>query len=318
MTASTASASSKGAAANVPAPERKSDLWPVLGRIMTYMAGGESRGRFIVAVILRSVGLIGLILMPWLTGQAINVATAGGPSGTLAMWCLAAIFAGLFYIALSYVAERQFADLATHGLEKLQTHLFNHMQTLSLSFFDRQPIGELLSRVTNDSEAVARFYESAASQIIRAVIQIVLVFVIMLVISVPLTIAAMVVVPFMLLLTFAVERISSPAFAKMQEEMGKISGFQEESISGHKVVTSNRRQEWAGDANDELAGGVFDVGSKAFFTSLLQFPLTTSLIMVMTVIVLFVGAFMVLDGQTTLGVVDRLLRLRGATGRAAF
>jgi ABC-type multidrug transport system fused ATPase/permease subunit len=303
MRASTAGAGSKGAASNVPAPERKSDLWPVLGRIMTYMAGEESRSRFIVAVILRSVGLIGLILMPWLTGQAINVATAGGPSGSLAMWCLAAIFAGLFYLVLSYVAERQFADLATHGLEKLQTHLFNHMQTLSLSFFDRQPIGELLSRVTNDSEAVARFYESAASQIIRAIIQIALVFVIMLVISVPLTIASMVVVPFMLLLTFTVERISSPAFAKMQEEMGKISGFQEESISGHKVVMSNRRQEWAGDANDELAGDVFDVGSKAFFTSLLQFPLTTALIMVMTVIVLFVGAFMVLDGQMTLGVV---------------
>ena len=301
MTASTASASKS--TVNVPAPERKSDLLPVLGRIMEYMSGGQARGRFLLAVFLRSVGLIGLILMPWLTGQAINVATAGGSGSELAMWCIAALVAGAFYLALSTIAERQFADLATRALENLQTNLFNHIQTLSLSFFDRQPIGELLSRVTNDSEAVARFYETAASQIIRAIIQIVLVLFVMLVISPELTVAAMVVVPFMLILTFAVERISSPAFAKMQEEMGKISGFQEESISGHKVVTSNRRQEWAGDVNDELAGSVFDVGSQAFFTSLLQFPLTTSLIMVMTVIVLFVGALLVLDGQTTLGVV---------------
>ena len=76
MTASTASASKS--TVNVPAPERTSDLLPVLGRIMEYMSGGQARVRFLLAVFLRSVGLIGLILMPWLTGQAINVATAGG------------------------------------------------------------------------------------------------------------------------------------------------------------------------------------------------------------------------------------------------
>jgi ABC-type multidrug transport system fused ATPase/permease subunit len=46
------------------------------------------------------------------------------------------------------------------------------MQTLSLSFFDRQPLGELMSRVTNDTEAVSLFYESAVAPLIRSVFQV--------------------------------------------------------------------------------------------------------------------------------------------------
>ena len=107
----------------------------------------------------------------------------------------------------------------------------------------------------------------------------------------------------MLILTLIIQRISTPAFVKMQESMGDLSGFQEETISGHKVIISNRQQDWAGDANADLAADVYDVGKQAFFTSLMQMPLTTALVMVQIVIVLVVGAFLVLDGQAELGMV---------------
>jgi ABC-type multidrug transport system fused ATPase/permease subunit len=71
-------------------------------------------------------------------------------------------------------------------------------------------------------------------------------------------------VPVMLLLTAVVQRISTPAFAKMQEDLGKVSGFQEETISGHKVIISNRRQRMGNrEQTTSLAGGVFDVASQA-------------------------------------------------------
>ena len=151
------------------------------------------------------------------------------------------------------------------------------MQTLSLTFFDRQPLGQLLSRVSNDTEAVALFYEQAVAQIIRAIAQISLIVIVMLIVDWRLAIAALLIVPVMLILTSIIQRASTPAFAKMQETMGDLSGFQEETISGHKVIISNRRQDWATQANEQLAGGVFDVGSKAYFTSLLQMPLTSAL-----------------------------------------
>lgn len=286
----------------VPPADRKSDNNLILRRMLGFMVGGDQRNKFIVAMGLRVASVICLIAMPWLTGNAINAATVMD-ANALRMYCLIAILAMAVFLALSYFAERQFAALATAGSRALQTGLFNHMQSLSLSFFDRNPIGELLSRVNNDLEAVSRFFEQAVSQIVRAAVQIILIVIVMVLVNWQLTLAALLIVPIMLLATFALQRVSTPAFARLQEELGKLSSFQEETISGHKVVINNRRQEWAAGTHDEYADGVFEIASRAFFTSLLQFPLTTALIVVQSVIVLFVGGLMVLNGEITLGAV---------------
>jgi ATP-binding cassette subfamily B protein len=284
--------------------DKPDDTPQILERLVGYMAGGEKRSRFILALALRIVGLIGLVALPAFTGQAVNVVSdPNGTTSELGQWVVLAVAAGLFFLVLSFFAERMFSDLATRGLYALQVHLFSHMQTLSLNFFDRQPIGELMSRLTNDTEVISLFYESAVAQIIRAFIQIFLILIVMLLIDVRLTIVALLIVPVMLILTGVIQRIATPAFAKLQEELGTLSGFQEETISGHKVVISNRRQPWADENNEALAVNVYDVASKAFFTSILQYPLTQSLTYTQIVLVLVAGGFMVLAGLSSLGVV---------------
>ncbi len=284
--------------------DKPDDTFPIIARLFDYMAGKDERSKFILALIVRVIALIGLIAIPFLTGEAINV--LADPNGTVAelqRWVVIAAIAGVVYLVMSFVAERLFADMATRGLQKLQTHLFSHMQTLSLTFFDRQPIGELMSRITNDTEVVSLFYEQAVSPIIRSSIQILLTFLVMLIIDWRLTIVAMLVVPVILILTNVIERISTPAFAMMQEELGSLSGFQEESLSGHKVIISKRQQDWADGRNDALADTLYEVGSKAFFTSLLQYPLTQSLSLIQIVLVMVVGSLMVVGGELTLGTV---------------
>ena len=287
----------------VPVTDRKGDTTAILRRLVSYMAGGASRPRFVRALLLRLTAVILLIAIPFFTGQAMNVVTGGGTLTWLYIYAGLALVAGVSYLVLSILGERVFADLATQGLARLQQDLFTRMQQLSLSFFDRQPLGELMSRVTNDTETVSLFYESAVSQIIRALFQITVIVAVMLLINWALTIVALVMVPVMLVVTAVIERVSTPAFAKLQEELGKVTGFQEETISGQKVIISSSRQEWASDNSDELAGGVFDVATKAFFTSLLQFPLTQMMTMLQIVAVLGVGALMVLDGSLEFGTV---------------
>jgi len=284
--------------------EKHDDTGQILGRLMHYMAGEESRTKFIIALILRVLALTALISIPFLTGQGINVLqSSGGSSAELKRWIIPALIAGVVYLGVSFLSDRMFGKLATQALYKLQTHLFSHIQTLSLTFFDRQPIGELLSRLTNDTEVISLFYESAVIQIIRALVQIVLTFFVMVIIDWRLTVAALIIVPIMIFLMVVVERISTPAFAKLQEELGTLSGFQEETISGSKVIISNRRQDWSIQKNKQYAVSVFDIGSKAFFTSLLQYPMTTTLIYVQIILVLITGAVLVIGGETTLGTV---------------
>ncbi len=284
--------------------DKPDDTLKIIGLLLNYMAGEDKRAKFILAVIVRIIALLGLILLPALTGEAINVLQdPGGTLSALQNWVIYAVIAATVFLVMSFIAERMFADLATRGLQKLQKHLFSHMQGLSLNFFDRQPIGELLSRITNDTEVVSLFYEQAVGPIIRASITIVLAFIVMLFIDWRLTIVALLIVPVILILTNVIERISTPAFAKLQEELGTLSGFQEESLSGHRVIISKRQQNWADDKNDALAANVYEVGSKAFFTSLLQYPLTQSLASIQIALVMVFGALLVVGGELQLGTV---------------
>jgi ATP-binding cassette subfamily B protein len=306
MTATTTTAKSRERVEARPekAIHRPDDTGQIVRRLLGYMVGGEARLRFIVAMVLRILALTGLSLLPGLTGGAIDVLSLpNGSEGDLYRWVVLALVAAGLYLVLSFLADRLFGDLATRASCKLQVHMFSHMQTLSLSFFDRHGRGELISRLTNDSEVISLFYESAVTQIIRAVSQIVLSFLVMVFIDWRLTIVAILVVPVMLVVMNVANKISSPAFEKLQEDLSDLSGFQEESLSGNKVVISSRRQEWADEKHVELAAGVFEVGSKAFFTSLLQYPLTQSLTYLQIVVVLLVGGFMVINGRVELGIV---------------
>ncbi|HEY54424.1 MAG TPA: ABC transporter ATP-binding protein [Caldilineae bacterium] len=279
------------------------DTTQVLKRLLTYMTADEAKGKFTVAMILRVLALFGLSILPGFTGKAIDVITVNGAESELQKWVFLALAAGALYLLLSLGADRLFADLATRASYKLQKHLFSHMQLLSLSFFDRHGRGELMSRLTNDSEVIALFYESVVIQIIRALVQIVLAFAVMLFIDWRLMIVASLIVPAMLIVMYISNRIAGPAFAKLQQDLSDLSGFQEESLSGMKVIISNRRQDWADEKHTHMAATVFDVGSKAFFTSLLQYPLTQSFTYMGIVTVLVVGGLMVMSDNIALGTV---------------
>jgi ABC-type multidrug transport system fused ATPase/permease subunit len=306
MTAATTTAKSKEWVEARPekAIRRPDDTGQIVRRLLGYMTGEEIRSRFVLAMVLRLLALMGLSVLPGLTGRAINVISVpGGSIAELNRWVILAAIAGVLYLGLSFFADRMWGDLATRASYKLQVHMFSHMQTLSLTFFDRQGRGELMSRLTNDSEVISLFYESAVTDILRAVIQIVLTFLVMLFIDWRLTIVAILVVPVMLVVMNIANRISSPAFEKLQEDLSDLSGFQEETLSGNKVIISNRRQEWADERNVELAAQAYESGSKAFFTSLLQYPLTQALTYLQIVIVLMVGGLMVINGRIDLGTV---------------
>jgi ATP-binding cassette subfamily B protein len=283
--------------------EKRSMAGPTLARLTNNMIGNENRGKFALGAVLRLLALLALVTLPYITGQAMNIINEGGDVDDLLRWVAYGGVAALIFLVMSYLADRTFAQLATKALYKLQTDLFKNLQTLSMGFFYKTPVGELLSRITNDAEVVAQYYEQGIAQIIRAVMFILMIIIVMLIINVPLTIVALLIVPVVVASMLVITRIASPAFDKLQEQLGEASGFQEETLAGHKVIISKRRQTWADEINEANAAAAFDVGSKAFFTSLMQFPLTQTLTYVQVVLVYVVGSLMVIEGYTNLGTV---------------
>lgn len=283
-------------------PKEKSDSNKIISRLVSYMTAGQAKAKFWGAIALRFVSVVALTSVPFLTGAAIGVMSDGnGTTEQLGKIVLLIVGILVVYLITSVIAERIFAQLATEGLANLQRGLFDHVQTLSLNFFDRQPLGQLMSRVTNDTEAVALFYETVVAAAIRSIFQIVLIIGVMFALEWRLTLAALMVVPVMLLVGAVLGRIATPSFTKLQEDLGELSGFQEETIAGHKVIISNRRQDFAISGHAKSAEHVFDSGSRAFFAALLQFPVTQTLSMIMIVLVLVVGGLISAEGGMGVG-----------------
>ena len=125
-----------------PAIDKKGTTGATLRRLLGYMAGGEARGKFIGGVLVRVVALLGLTAMPFVIGQGTNVISEpGGTVEELMRWAIVGVIAGAVYLTGSLFADRIISDLATKALSKLQIHLFSRMQTLSMGFFYRTPVG---------------------------------------------------------------------------------------------------------------------------------------------------------------------------------
>lgn len=291
-------------------PQRPDDTGLVFRRLLGYVGGGRAAGRFWLAVGLRALSVIALTSVPAFVGGAVN-AIGAKDTAALKQWVWAAVVATFVYILLAAVAEFLMTRLATNATQAEQRDLFGRMQGLSLSFFDRQPVGQLLSRVTNDTEAVSSFNENSVSQMMRSIFQVLLIIILMFSTNWRLSLAALSIVPILLLVAAGVTRAATPAFARMQELLGDLSGFQEETLSGHKVIIASQRQKWAMQSHEKSAGTVFQTASQATFTGLLQFPVTMALTTIQMVVVLVTGGILAANGQADVGEVISFVGLAG-------
>jgi ABC-type multidrug transport system fused ATPase/permease subunit len=272
-------------------------------RLVGRMVGGPKRSRAALATVMLLVSLVALIVIPTATGRGMNVIAEGGSKSDLSQWALVGVVAGAGYLLFSFIANQLFAKLASEALYELQTDLFDNVQTLSMGFFFTNSPGELSSNVTNDAEVISLFYTTALSQILRSGIQVMLIITVMFVVNWQLALVAILTIPVLAGAAYAIAQISGPAFNRLQETLGDVSAFQEETLSGHKVIISNNRHQWAAERHEEHVGGVYDVGHRAFMSALMQFPITQMLSLVQNVLVLVAGTFLVIDGSTTLGTV---------------
>jgi ATP-binding cassette subfamily B protein len=274
-----------------------------IARLVGRMVGGPKKGRATLAALLLVVALAGLVVVPYATGQGMNVITEMGSQDDLARYVLIGFIASAVYLLFSFIANRMFAKLASEALCGLQTDLFNNTQTLSMGFFFKNPPGELTSNVTNDAEVVSLFYTTAVSQILRGLLQVLLILVVMFAINWQLTFVAILVIPLLLGVAWAVARVGGPAFNRLQQALGEVSAFQEETLSGHKVIISKNRRAWAEESHEEQIEEVYGVGKRAFMAALLQFPATQALTLIQSVLVYIAGTFLVVNGETDVGTV---------------
>jgi ATP-binding cassette subfamily B protein len=195
------------------------------------------------------------------------------------------------------------ASISQKSLMKMRKELFEHMETLSLSFFDKRQSGDLMSRLTNDVDAIAAALAQNVTQLITNSITLVGILVMMFSLNVWLALASLIVFPVMVILTALVGGKTRDSFRDLQKNLGMLNGTMQETLSGQRIVIAFDQQESVNRKFTNLNTEVKDLGIKAMTYAMLIPPLMGILSNANIAIVAGVGSYMAIKGMTTVGVI---------------
>ena len=209
--------------------------------------------------------------------------------------------AGVLRLGLS-VPRRLIAGRVSLGVEyDLRNRVYRHLQSLELGFFDRQQVGQLMSRATVDLQSVRFFLGYGLIFILQNLLTILLAAAVMFVLQPSLAAITLAPVPLVILAAARYGRHSRPALQEVQQRIAELTAEAEESISGIRVVKAFAREEERHERFTHKVGRVFDQSMystrlRAFYNPMISFLPNLGL-----AAVLLVGGRQVVNGSITLG-----------------
>jgi ABC-type multidrug transport system fused ATPase/permease subunit len=240
------------------------------------------------------------VLIPWLTGQAIDQIRQGD-AGSLDTLGILIAAAGVGRLVLT-VSRRLVAGRVSLGVEQdLRQRLYGHLLSLELGFFDRQQTGQLMSRATVDLQAVRFFLGYGLVFLMQSALTIVLAGVAMFLVDPLLAAVSLLPVPFVVLIAARYGRRARPAQQAVQQRLAELTADAEESIGGVRVVKAFARENRQLERFAQTTGRVFDQEMTATRLSAFYQPLIGFLPQIGLACVLLIGGRRVVNGHLTLG-----------------
>jgi len=245
------------------------------------------------------LGLIG----PYLMGVAIDKFIATKDVNGLVKIAVAMLVVYLLNNLFQAISAWLMSDVSQRALKQLRKDLFSHLQTLPISFFDSNSAGDLMSRLTNDIDAINQAVSQNVTSLLASVLSLVGILIAMFVLDKWLALASVLVVPIMFWFTEFVAKYTRRGFRELQKHLGQLNGVMEEAISGQKVVKAFRRNESAIEAFRKSNEAVFHAGVSANSYALLLMPLTNVLGNFFVIVLAGLGGWLALQGLVTVGVI---------------
>jgi ABC-type multidrug transport system fused ATPase/permease subunit len=201
----------------------------------------------------------------------------------------------------SWVGERMLADL--------RTAIFTHVQRLDLGFFERTPAGVVISRLTNDIDAMNSMVTDGPTTLLQNTLVLIGSAVVLLALDWRLALATLTVFPAMAVGTAVFRRYSARAYRRTRERMGEVTASLQEDISGVRVVQAFRRERANFDRFRKVNDGYRAANVQTVNYASVYFPFVSLLSAVATAVVLGYGGLLVFHGQLTPGALFAFLAL---------
>jgi ATP-binding cassette subfamily B protein len=264
-------------------------------RARTLLAIGSLLGATIVA-----------LAPPFLVGRAVDE-VKGGSTDALGWLVAAFVAAGALGIGFSYAQTYFTGWTGERMLADLRNQVFRHLQRLSLGFFERNRAGVIISRMTNDVEALDQLVTDGVTSLVQNTLTLVGTAVVLFVLDWRLALASLTVIPLLSAATAWFRKRSGRAYRQVRERLALVTATLAEDIAGMRVLQSFTREEAARENFREVSDRYRDANMQTVVLNGIYFPAVDFLSSAATAVVLGYGGWLALHGQMKLGTVVAFL-----------
>ena len=287
------------------------DLWRLI-------RGEDQRGRkvrWLVAQLRPYRGrvalmFVGLLLAtgaglapPYLAGKAIDDGILAGDVGALDWIVLAFVAVAVVYAAATYLQTYMVGWVGTRVLQDLRQRVFVHIQSMPIGFFTRRSPGVLISRMTNDIEALNQLVTSGVVTMFSSTLTLLGVVVILLLLDLQLALVTFLTFPLLAVASLVFRIVSAGAYRATRERIAAITAYLQESLSGVRVVRSFGQEPRHLEEMTELNEANRAVNMKTVYLNASYFPAVELLAAVGTAAILLYGGSQAIDGAIQIGVI---------------
>jgi ABC-type multidrug transport system fused ATPase/permease subunit len=275
------------------------------GRKVRWMIGllRPYRGRMILMFGFLLLETAAGLAPPYLAGRAIDAGIIAGDLSALD-WTVAAFVAVSLIYAVATFAETYLVGwVGTRALQDMRERLFSHIQGMSIGFFTRKSPGVLISRMTNDVEALNQLVTSGVVTIFSSTLTLVGVVVILLLLDVKLALITFLTFPLLAIASVIFRIVSAGAYKATRERIAAVTAYLQESLSGVRVVRSFGQEPRHVDEMTTLNEANRAVNMKTVYLNASYFPAVELLAAIGTAVILLYGGSQAIDGAIKIGII---------------
>jgi len=260
------------------------------------------RGRAVSSIVAMIVVTGSTLAVPYLLKVAIDDGIQARDMAVLGRVILAYLAVSLINLGASYLQTYLTSWVGEHVIYDLRRQLFAHLQKLSLDFFSRQKTGWIVSRLTNDVDAIDQLVTDGVTTLVTNSLTFAGAVVLLVVLDWRLALATLSVMPFLIVATLWFRSRSARAYALVRNRIGDVSAHLQESISGVRVLQMFRREHSDYDRLTEVSGAYRDVNYRTVVQSGVFFPFVEFMSTAAVVIVLWYGGHLIGGDALQIGV----------------
>jgi len=240
---------------------------------------------------------------PYLVGEAIDAGIRPGDLGALRLVVGAFLLSALVYWGATYVQTYLVGWVGQRALQDLRQRIFAHLQAMSIGFFTRRQPGVLISRLTNDVQALDSLVTDGIVTLFSSTLTLLGVVVILLLLDVQLALITFLTFPLLAIASIVFRIVAANAYRLTREKIANITAHLQETLSGVRVVRSFAQEPRHVARMDALNEENYDANMKTVYLNAAYFPAVELLSAVGTAVIILYGGYQSLEGAIAIGVV---------------